>query len=119
MAEQVHLLGNDIGLVQNKHGVTDTFQPTVPAAIEDVIILIDIGDPIFIAAPRLSLNGDSWKIQDGILSDQSWHGATVIAEESGQVIGILSSQKDGNSILPFHQHVIERLLALEATTLNP
>ena len=57
---------------------------------EDVLVIGNPDDPArFVGAERQQWQSDRWLLQPALPFDTSWHGAAVVAEHDGQLLGLL------------------------------
>jgi hypothetical protein len=98
-----HTLGHGLALLPREHDypiwpeqkIRQTDQP------EDSLILADIELPTrFIGADRYRVAGDSWIVDPQLPFDERWHGAAVMAESDGALLGVLLIDDDAAKVVP-------------------
>jgi hypothetical protein len=62
---------------------------------EDCLAIADpAAAPLPLAAARLSLHDRSWRIDEAVPIDATWHGACVLARGDGRLVGLLLVEDD-------------------------
>jgi hypothetical protein len=62
---------------------------------ENVLVIANPNDPArFVGAERQYWGADGWRLQPALPFDTNWHGAAVVAEQDGQLLGLLQVQGD-------------------------
>lgn len=68
---------------------------------EDCLIIADpIAPPISLPSTRLRRRGNGWDVDPSVSFDEPLHGASVIAQSDGKLIGLLLVERGTGSIAP-------------------
>ncbi len=63
-----------------------------------------VGDPMSAGLPllatRLIAGEDAWDVDPALPLDAGWHGAAVVAQRDGMIVGMLLKTKDGARVVP-------------------
>lgn len=74
--------------------------PTPPLRqAEDLLIIADPARPMrYVAADRLALQDRVWRIAAEVPFDANWHGASVVSDHDGRLVGLLLVDDSGARI---------------------
>ncbi|MEM7228422.1 MAG: MlaD family protein [Planctomycetota bacterium] len=90
----------DLGIIDRMRDANDIRRwPTLRIrqldAPEDCLVIADPRtDARAVAAPRMLNDDDGWNFDDAIVFDTTWHGAAILAQSDGYLIGILILNDD-------------------------
>ncbi|MCP5419509.1 MAG: MCE family protein [Gammaproteobacteria bacterium] len=83
-----------------------------PASPEDGWLLADPAvPPRFVAASRYHMADGVWLLDPDLPFDDSWHGASVVAQTDGALLGLLSIDSDGAYVTPLDENTLATLTA--------
>jgi hypothetical protein len=102
-AVKAHTLGNGLAILALEHDYPIWSEQKIRQAgkPEDSLILADIELPTrFVGADRYRIAGDSWIIDPELPFDGRWHGAAVMAESDGALLGLVLIDDDDVKVVP-------------------
>ena len=70
-----------------------------PTALEDCLLIGDVGLPRALSVARLRLGDGGWEVDRAIDLDDEWHGACVMARSDDALIGVLLVEKGRGRIV--------------------
>jgi len=89
----------DLGLPDDV-AVWPSYRTRRPEGVEDSVAIGDPNaDPLPLASDRLTAADGSFRIDDAIPVDESWHGAAVLSRADGKLLGILIARDDPRVVL--------------------
>jgi hypothetical protein len=70
---------------------------------EDTVIVGNLRHPTrFISADRYTENGDHWAVDPALSFSDDWHGAPVVSDADGAMIGMVLKEGDAMRVALFH-----------------
>ena len=78
-------------------------------APEDTLIIATADIPArFVTANRYQQDtSGSWRLDTQVELDPGWHGASVVADSDGALIGVLLATEDGFAVAPLPETLLD------------
>jgi len=76
---------------------------------ENVLVIANPDEPArFVGAERQHWGADGWRLQPALPFAANWHGAAVIAERDGQLLGLLQVDGERYRIIDFNAAILSQ-----------